>query len=588
LSQPVIGEDPSANMKPDGFAASQRRVPRWIASAGAAALVLLIAAVAVADYVVHNAEPILRRRVIANLENRFHSPVELDALHISVLQGLQVSGNGLRILYLAGPSQPDVQPRAAAPMLSVKSFAFRAGIRDLLKPTMRVTTVYVQGMQISIPPRQDRGPLLPKDDPNRRGQPRVAILVDEIVCRDVTLTIETNKPGKQPLVFPIRDVTLHDVGAKKPFTFEAWLLNPKPVGDIHSTGHFGPWQDDNPRDSPVDGDYAFTNANLGTIKGIGGMLSSTGKYSGTLGEIGVVGTTDTPDFSLDVGEHAVDLKTEFDATVDGTTGDTKLNSVHATLLHTVLQVSGNVIRSSDAGVKAEGAMPGDNPGDVPGHFIEVSVVSNQARVEDILTLAAKSSPPLMQGSLKLRAHISIPPGKVSVSRKMRVQGTFAIGGETFSNPAWQETVDKLSQKAVGDAELAKIQNAKRVTSAMSGSFVLANGLVDVPKLNYKLPGAQVDLAGKYSLDGDTFDFDGTVRTQATASQMLTGWKSIVAMPFDKLLKKDGAGLEVPITISGTKSAPKMGLDLGKLGAQIFHRGRKPDDQLGNQPPDKQP
>ncbi len=46
------------------------------------------------------------------------------------------------------------------------------------------------------------------------------------------------------------------------------------------------------------------------------------------------------------------------------------------------------------------------------------------------------------------------------------------------------------------------------------------------------------------------------------------------MPFDKLLKKDGAGLEVPITISGTESAPKLGLDMDKLGAQIFHRGKK--------------
>ena len=76
-------------------------------------------------------------------------------------------------------------------------------------------------------------------------------------------------------------------------------MNPKPVGDIHSTGQFGPWQDDNPRDTPLDGSYSFTNADLATIKGISGTLSSTGKFSGTLGEIGVTGTTDTPDFALD-------------------------------------------------------------------------------------------------------------------------------------------------------------------------------------------------------------------------------------------------------------------------------------------------
>ena len=53
----------------------------------------------------------------------------------------------------------------------------------------------------------------------------------------------------------------------------------------------------------------------------------------------------------------------------------------------------------------------------------------------------------------------------------------------------------------------------------------------------------------------TFDLDGTVRTKATASQMLTGWKSLLAKPLDALLKKDGAGLEVPIKIDGTKWDP---------------------------------
>ena len=147
-------------------------------------------------------------------------------------------------------------------------------------------------------------------------------------------------------MFDIRDLTLHDVGPGKAFPFEARLVNPKPVGDIHSTGHFGPWQGDDPRETAVDGNYSFTDADLGTIKGISGTLYSTGKFGGTLGEIAVTGTTDTPNFALDMSEHPVDLRTEFDATVDGTTGDTKLNSVHATLLHTVLQVSGMVERAA--------------------------------------------------------------------------------------------------------------------------------------------------------------------------------------------------------------------------------------------------
>jgi hypothetical protein len=524
---------------------------------------------------VRNAEPILRRRVIATMEDTFHSPVELDQLHISLLQGLQVGGSGLRVLYFGEKDDPAARADDVAPMLSVKSFEFRTGLRELFQPTMRVSLVNVQGMALRIPPKGQRGPVLPEDGRELRKEEQVApkrsIVVDKIVCSDMTLTIETDKPGKDPLVFDIHDLTLHDVGSGKPILFNARLMNPKPVGEIHSTGHFGPWQDE-PRDTPVDGDFSFTNADLGTIKGISGTLSSSGTYGGTLGDIDVTGTTDTPDFALDVSEHPVDLKTAYNATVDGTTGDTRLNSVRASFLETVLQVSGMVIRAGEA--HGRGHLPGDKPDEAPGHIIDLSIASSKARVEDVLRLGVKTSPPLMRGALTLRTRMVIPPENVSVSKKMRLQGTFAIRGATLSNQRWQDTVDNLSLRAQGHPRELQSEVAPIEQSQIAGSFTLANALLDLPRLSYKMPGAQVDLAGKYSLDGDTFDFAGTVRTKATASQMLTGWKSIVAMPFDKLLKKDGAGVEVPVTVSGTKSDPKFGVDKDKLWSEIFsHHGK---------------
>jgi len=51
-----------------------------------------------------------------------------------------------------------------------------------------------------------------------------------------------------------------------------------------------------------------------------------------------------------------------------------------------------------------------------------------------------------------------------------------------------------------------------------------------------------------------------VRTQATASQMTTGWKSLLLSPFDRMLKKNGAGVELPIKVTGTRSTYDLGLD----------------------------
>ena len=102
--------------------------------------------------------------------------------------------------------------------------------------------------------------------------------------------------------------------------FVAQLVNPKPLGDIASSGNFGPWNADEPSDTPVNGSYSFTHADLSTTHGIAGMLSSQGKYSGQLDTITVDGTTDTPDFSVDVSGHKVDLTTQFHAIVNGTNG----------------------------------------------------------------------------------------------------------------------------------------------------------------------------------------------------------------------------------------------------------------------------
>ena len=70
----------------------------------------------------------------------------------------------------------------------------------------------------------------------------------------------------------------------------------------------------------------FTHADLGTIKGIGGILSSIGEFAGQLDRIDVKGTTTTPDFSVDVSGQPVPLDTTFHAVVDGTNGDTYLQA----------------------------------------------------------------------------------------------------------------------------------------------------------------------------------------------------------------------------------------------------------------------
>jgi hypothetical protein len=516
---------------------------RWLAAIAGVVAIFVAALAITAEYIARHAGPLLRGSIVATLTTRFHSPVQLDSLDVSVLNGVEVHGHGLRIFYLAGPTQPDLEQKQGhlAPlMLSVNDFTFRTTLDDLLHLRANLTRVDVDGMELHIPPHTG-GRILNITPPKTHIQLTVA----KIYCKNVKLVIETAKPDKAPLEFDIQNLELTDVGAGQPMLYVANVINPKPIGDIHASGHFGPWQSDNPRTTPLDGHYTFTHADLGSIKGLGGILSSTGQFEGQLNHITIDGTTSTPNFSLDISDHPVPLETKFHAFVDGTTGDTTLDPVEATLLHSPFTTQGIVMNIHGQ-----------------GHDIALTVDMPRGRIEDLLQLGMKAKPPIMRGAVTLHSKLHIPPGDVRVAQKVQLSGNLRIQGVEFSNAKLQDRIDGLSMRAQGKPEDVKAVDSDRkpeVASQMAVDFSLANGIATINSLHYQVPGAQVNLDGVDSLDGNIFEFKGHLRTDAMASQMVTGWKSILLTPFDPLFKKSGAGVQLPISISGTSNDVHYGL-----------------------------
>jgi len=393
-----------------------KRIFLWIAAIFLLVLVLGVTAVEVA---LHRAEPILRARVIDTLSTRFDSRVELEHFHVYFFNGFQVSGSGLRL----HPNHIDMDK----PLFGVDEFSFRTTWHGLLHTPMYVDKVNLRGMQIHMPPKEDRSNMPKLSGKSGSSGGGIKIFVGEIQVDNAILVLETNKPGKIPLDFEISSLILQSVGQNQPMKFHAILTNPKPVGNIDSTGYFGPYDTSSPGDSPIRGNYNFSHADLNTIKGIGGMLSSTGNYEGTLNHIVVDGETDTPNFSIDSGNHPLPLHTKFHAIVDGTNGDTYLQPVDAQLLHSHIIAVGQVVRAPQG-----------------GHNITLDVTVSPARIEDMLTLAVKTTPPLMNGDLKLKTKFFLPPGKVSVSQKLQLKGDFQVINATFSSEKIQSRIDELS------------------------------------------------------------------------------------------------------------------------------------------------
>lgn len=511
----------------------KRGVWGWIAIV---ALFGVIVVAAVVEWMLHRAEPILRARVVETLSARFESRVEMKAFHVSVLNGLDVSGDGLEIY----PPDDVVAAGAKNPLISLDHFSFAAPIRGLFDKPMHVGVVSVKGMTISIPPREMRQQA-PKREPKKGS---IKILVDEIDCTSSKLIIETAKPDKDPKEFDLQRIVMHNVGPNDPWRYDATLVNAIPTGDIHAVGTFGPWVNESPGDSTVTGRYTFDHADLSTIKGIGGILSSVGEFNGQLNRIVVDGTTETPDFSLDTADRPVPLHTKFHAIVDGTSGDTYLQPVEAKLGQSSFTCTGSVVN-----VKGK------------GHIIDVEANVPDGRIQDFLSLAVKTRPVLMTGRLNMKAKLHITPGNERVINRMGLRGGFRLRSIHFSNPEWQDKVDMLSLRAQGQPKLAK-PGAEDVNSVMTGQYVLGSGRLNMSQLLYSLPGADVNLSGMYALNGSDLDFSGKVRTKAALSQMVaTRWKSWLLKPVDPFFRKNGAGAEIPIKISGTRGAPKFGLDL---------------------------
>lgn len=373
--------------------------------------------------------------------------------------------------------------------------------------------------------------------------------VDTVLCDGATLTLEKKDPAKSPLVFQIKTIRVTHISPGGAMDFDATLTNPKPKGTIATKGSFGPWDVDAPGMTPVNGNYTFDHANLGDFRGISGTLNSTGQYRGALVNLTVDGVTDTPNFVLSSFGTPLPLKTTFHATVDATNGDTWLEPVDATLGQTQFVARGKVV--DEAAVAASKGTPARPR----GHEIALTVTIDHGQIADFLRLTSHHGNPLMTGMLHMQAVLEIPPGTEPVHERMRLKGKFLLDDAQFTSEKIQDRIGALSMRGQGEPKEAKSDQAASVLSTMTSDFTMANAVIALPDLTYAVPGAVIQLKGKYAIDGGGLDFNGDARMQATVSQMVGGWKGALLSPLDRFFKKDGAGTKVKVRVEGTRQDP---------------------------------
>jgi hypothetical protein len=510
------------------------RTVLWIAGGAALAIVcvLIVASILVSR----------RARVWAQdwLTYQYHGSVELSAFHVTIPFPLvQCEGENLLVHFQGRQDLP--------PLISVSRFTMRTSLLGLLRSPRHIEFLKLEGLQINVPPREEQGQ---HNGGAGKDFSRKFHLVrfDEILSDGTVLKILTQKPGKNPLEFDIQHLRLNSSGADGALEFHATLSNPVPPGEITSEGLFGPWNSETPSLTPVSGNYDFEKADLGFFPGIGGILTSKGKYQGMLEKILVDGKTDTPDFRITQANHPVDLSTTFHATVDGTDGDTYLDPVEAHFGQSDLLARGKV-----EGTKGK-----------KGKTITLDVSVDRARIEDLMLFAVAESPS-MTGPIRFKTKFSLAPGTTQIPDRLDLNGYFEMSSIHFTSSTLQQKVDNMSKRSEGNPKAVvnpeEAISGDDVASVMKGKFQLQKGVLTLAGLDFAIPGTEVQLDGTYGLGAEALDLHGRVRMKAKLSQTTTGVKSFLLKFADPLFSKGGSGTVVPIKITGSAQHPRYGLDL---------------------------
>ena len=515
--------------------------------------------------------PWARDKFVDALEKRFASKVEIDSLDVQVFPTFRAVGTNMVFRHKGRTDVP--------PLFEIDRFTAKSSLPSLL--FRRVSLLELEGLRVTVARgrdddddkdaaasgdtaaesagAEDRDRAEDGDGENPRqqagkvsdgGSGIASFVVSTIVADGTHLEVLPKDKWKKPLTFDLYQLTLHDAGPRSAMTFDSVMTNPKPPGDIVASGKFGPWNKDQPRRTPVSGTYTFTNADLSVFKGISGILSSEGAYDGVLERLAVKGWTDVPDFQA--SGNPVHLKTNYDAVVDGTSGDTYLEPVEATFLQSKVLARGKV-----EGVRGR-----------KGKAIILDVTVSEARVEDMVAIAVplEGEPPLT-GPIQFTTKFHLPPGDQDVVQKLELDGQFGVQESTFSSKV-QDKVDGLSMRARGEPERKPTQEA---AADFEGEFEMANGTISFPRISFVVPGASVSLLGDYALREKELDFEGHVLMQAKISETVTGVKSFFLKLVDPFFRDKGT-TSIPIKISGTVKKPDFGLALG--GAKRVDESRQ--------------
>lgn len=429
------------------------------------------------------------------------------------------------------------------PIIDIQTLTIRANYWGLITGQYRLSLVKVNQMHVTVPPALVNGkpdPIMPL---NRTDYSVKTLRIDKIIADGAVLDFY-HQDGGPPFRLTIDKLALFDVTNNSAIRYKTILTNQLPPGTIHSTGVFGPWDPSNPADTPLHGEYTYQDANLAAFSELSGTMQAKGTFTGNVGEIQTTGSVDVAKFHVTDTSDYRELKAAFQARVDGTNGNTILDSVRAQFDQSSLLVKGTV-----AGTKGS-----------KGKNISLDLTCDKGRIEDVLDLFVEARRAPMTGALQMNAHLDVSPGKSSFLTRMRMSGEFGVGNGKFTDKETQADLNRLSESA--EKKKYPAEKDEIALSDLNGHGDVRDGIATLTDLHFTVPGAAAVMSGTYSLINYDVNLHGQLFTDGSPAAATTGFKSWVMRAVTPFLKKKQNIRVVPFKITGNYNNTNVGLDLG--------------------------
>jgi hypothetical protein len=505
-----------------------------IRTAAVGLVVVVVIGLVIGGIVLATHWPFSQARVKQNLEETFPATVTFQKFHATYFPHPGCEAEGAAFERLG-------RPAGTPAVVTIERLSIQAHYLDMLFRPGYLARIVMQGFRAEIPrlgtPLEDSGW---KETPSTT---RIGTIIADGAVVEIA-----RADSRAPLRFEIHSLKLGEVSRNAEMSYDVFVHNPLPPGDIRSSGKFGPWNASDPGQTAIKGEYSFRHADLSVFEGLAGMLSSDDSFQGILKHIEARGTVDIPDFMVKHSQHAVHVSGEFHALINGTNGDVALDRVSAAFLHT------NVLAKADISGHAG----------QEGKTANVDLSVRDGHIQDVLLLFVRGSKAPLNGVTSFRAHVVIPPGDRPFLEKVRLVGDFGIQEGHFVNSSTEASVETLSESARGmkpDSTLDP-QDQDRVLSDLSGHVDLHNATANFSDLSFRVPGAWAQMHGIYNVESKAIDLHGTLKTDSEFSQMTSGFKSALLKPFDSFFRrKHHPGSRLAIHLLGTYDDPQAGVDL---------------------------